>query len=99
MNRYVDAEWLIKESMPLSFSVQKWVNEVQIMTAPSIDIVRCKECKHRPIKEDVNGEDYGFNLIEPTEDDDRCPCLVDDGWYSLMPKDDFYCGYGEREDK
>lgn len=99
MNRYVDAEWLIKESMPLSFSVQKWVNEVQIMTAPSIDIVRCKECKHRPIKEDVNGEDYGFNLIEPTEDDDRCPCLVDDGWYSLMPKDDFYCGFGEREDK
>ena len=99
MSRYVDAEWLIKESMPLSFSVQKWVNEVQIMTAPSIDIVRCKECKHRPIKEDVNGEDYGFNLIEPTEDDDRCPCLVDDGWYSWMPKDDFYCGYGEREDK
>lgn len=46
MSRYVDAEWLIKESMPLNFSVQKWVNEVQIMTAPSIDIVRCKECKH-----------------------------------------------------
>ena len=45
MSRYIDAEWLIKESMPLSFSVQKWVNEVQIMTAPSIDIVRCKECK------------------------------------------------------
>lgn len=37
MSRYIDAEWLIKESMPLSFSVQKWVNEVQIMTAPSIE--------------------------------------------------------------
>lgn len=46
MSRYIEAEWLIKESMPLSFSVQKWVNEVQIMTAPSIDIVRCRECKH-----------------------------------------------------
>ncbi len=45
MSRYIDAEWLIKESMPLSFSVQKWVNEVQIMTAPSIDIVHCQECK------------------------------------------------------
>lgn len=44
VSRYIDAEWLIKESMPLSFSVQKWVNEVQIMTAPSIDIVRCGEC-------------------------------------------------------
>lgn len=97
MKRYIDAEWLIKESMPLSFSVQKWVNEVQIMTAPSIDIVRCKECKHRPIKEDADGENYGFNLIEPTEGDERCPCLISDGWYSWMPEDDFYCGYGERE--
>ena len=45
MSRYIDAEWLIKESMPLAFSIQKWVNEVQIMTAPSIDIVRCEECR------------------------------------------------------
>ena len=64
---------------------------------PSIDIVRCKECKHRPIKEDADGENYGFNLIEPNDGDESCPCLVSDGWYSWMPEDDFYCGYGERE--
>ena len=68
-----------------------------IKTMPTTDLVRCKECKYRPIKEDPNGEDYGFNLIEPTEGDERCPCLVSDGWYSWMPKDDFYCGFGERE--
>lgn len=62
------------------------------------ELIRCKECKHRPVKEDANGENYGFNLIEPTEDDDICPCLVDDGWYSWMPEDNFYCGYGERKD-
>ena len=62
-----------------------------------IEIIRCGECKHRPIKEDADGEDYGFNLIEPTESDERCPCLVADGWYSWMPKDNFYCGFGERE--
>lgn len=62
------------------------------------DLVRCKECKHRPIKEDADGEDYGFNLIEPTELDRRCPCLVNDGWYSWMPDDNFYCGYGERRE-
>ena len=45
MSRYIDTEWLIKESMPLSFSVQKWVNEVQIMTAPSIDVVFYNECE------------------------------------------------------
>ena len=27
------------------------------------DLVRCKECKHRPVKEDADGENYGFNLI------------------------------------
>lgn len=65
-----------------------------IMTAPSIDIVFCKECRHRPIKEDADGDDYGFNVIAPNSDE-RCPCLVEDGWYSWIPKDDFYCGYGE----
>lgn len=62
------------------------------------ELIRCKECKHRPIKEDANGENYGFNLIEPNDGDERCPCLVSDGWYSWMPKDDFYCGYGERSE-
>lgn len=61
------------------------------------ELIRCKECKHRPIKEDADRENYGFNLIEPNGGDERCPCLVSDGWYSWMPKDDFYCGFGERE--
>lgn len=65
--------------------------------APAIDIVQCKECKHRPVKDDPNGENYGFNLIEPKNGNKRCPCLIEDGWYSWMPKDDFYCGFGERE--
>ena len=79
----------IEDFMP---EAKAWLND-----APSIDIVRCKECKHRPIKEDPNGENYGFNLIEPNGGDERCPCLVSDGWYSWMPNDNFYCGFGERE--
>lgn len=63
---------------------------------PIIDIVTCGECKHRPIKDDPDGEDYGFNLVGPNEEDDVCPCLVEDGWYSWMPEDNFYCGRGER---
>lgn len=66
--------------------------------ALTINIVRCKECRHRPIKEDADGENYGSNLIGPTEDDEICPCLVDDGWYSWMPEDNFFCGYGERKE-
>lgn len=63
---------------------------------PLIDIVRCGECKHRPIKDDPDGADYGFNIVAPTDRDDLCPCLVEDGWYSWMPEDNFYCGRGER---
>ena len=65
---------------------------------PLIDIVQCKDCKHRPIKDDSDGADYGFNIVAPTDGDDLCPCLVEDGWYSWMPEDNFYCGRGERRE-
>lgn len=66
---------------------------------PLIEIVTCGECKHRPIKDDPDGEDYGFNIVEPTDGDDLCPYLVEDGWYSWMPNDNFYCGRGERSEE
>lgn len=62
------------------------------------ELIKCKECKHKPVKEDADGVDWGFNIVAP-EGSSICPCIVDDGWYSWMPKDDFFCGYGEREDK
>lgn len=80
-------------------TLKEFINQqptIEAELARHICIVRCKECKHRPVKRDINGEDYGFNLISPNGGDERCPCLVDDGWYSWMPEDDFYCGYGER---
>lgn len=97
MSKWIDAEWLMNffVDIPNNFTLTIGNLRATVNEAPSIDIVRCKECKHRPIKEDVDGEDYGFNVI-PNKDA-RCPCLVEDGWYSWMPKDNFFCGYGERE--
>ena len=104
MSRYIDADAVFELFKPFKdmFTDEEvrtayFQTLMLIHNTPSIDIVRCKECKHRPIKEDADGENYGFNLIEPTEGDERCPCLVSDGWYSWMPQDDFYCGFGERE--
>lgn len=56
-------------------------------------IVRCKGCKHRPIKP----EDYenGFDLEFP---DSVCPCQCDDGWYSWYPADNWLCADGERKE-
>ena len=101
MSRYTNADALKQQvespytEYPIMIQIRKALKDF-IDDVPSIDIVFCKECKHRPIKEDANEEDYGFNVIAPNEDE-RCPCLVEDGWYSWMPKDNFFCGYGERE--
>lgn len=102
MSRYIEYEPLMAELEREVELADDWKTAHEIANvvkyAPSIDICFCRECKHRPIKEDPDGEDYGFNIIKPNGPE-RCPCLVEDGWYSWMPKDNFFCGYGEREDE
>ena len=56
-------------------------------------VVRCKDCKHRPIKPDCY--ENGFDLEFP---DGKCPCLCADGWYSWFPSDDWFCADGELKD-
>lgn len=62
------------------------------------EIVRCKNCIHRPIK----GE--GIHDIDPPLDSRRyadytCPCLnEDDYWYSWYPSDDWFCANGEAKE-
>lgn len=59
----------------------------------AVNIVRCKDCKHRPTKP----EEYydGFDLAFP---DEVCPCYCDgDPFYSWYPKDDWFCPNGERK--
>ena len=65
-----------------------------IPAADVIEVVRCKDCKHRPIdtQEEGNGFDYDF------PEEYGCPGYCDDGYYSQRFKDDFYCACGERAD-
>ena len=54
-----------------------------------VEVVRCKDCKHRPTGTGVN-HDVEFP-------DAICPCqCYDDYWYSWMPSDDWYCADGEK---
>ena len=53
------------------------------------EIVRCKDCEHRP-----TGTGANRDLEFP---DDVCPCQCDDFWYSWMPKDEWFCANGERK--
>lgn len=64
-------------------------NDIMRFPPAQPEIIRCKDCKHRP-KLDEDGElDF-----PPTY---RCPCYCDDCYYSWMPKDDWFCGNGERK--
>ena len=71
-----------------------WLAEKAIKALPSAqpEIIRCKDCKHRPI------EKYG-EIMPPKENDWKCPCLCDDYFYSWRPKDNFFCASGERREE
>jgi len=65
------------------------------MSKELVEIVRCKNCIHRPIK----GEDT--HDIDPPKNssgyvDYTCPCLnEDDYWYSWYPSDEWFCANGK----
>ena len=94
---------LISRKAALDALEWKWAGKSAIdaiknlPSADAVPVVRCKDCKHRPMKKDPNGYNYGFNLYSPTGAE-ICPCIVGDNWYSWTPQDNFFCAYGERKD-
>lgn len=66
-------------------------------------LIRCKDCKHRPRRANkwvnvygpkVPASDYAQHVMV---EDETCPFLCDDPFYSEIPPDDFFCAYGERD--
>lgn len=57
-----------------------------------VELVTCKDCMHRPIKKD------GY-IMPPEDDDEKCPCLCEDPFYSWIPRDDFFCANWERKEE
>lgn len=61
---------------------------------PTVDaepVVRCRDCKHKP-----SGDGANHNVEFP---DGICPCQCEDYWYSWIPKDNFFCAWGERKEE
>lgn len=84
---------------------QEAAKRVPIVDA--VEVVRCKDCKHRPaFRYDDDGDRYVEgpryqetlkNGLTVTFQDETCPCV--NGWdffYSHIPKDDWFCANGER---
>lgn len=66
----------------------KYVKLIERSAQP--EIIRCKDCKHRPTGE--KRDDLEFP-------DDKCPCKCEDYWYSWKPSDNWFCGNGERKER
>ena len=66
-----------------------------IESADVVEVVRCKDCKHKP--NGYTDDDVLRYPNFPHEESNPCPCQVyEDKWYSWIPNDDFYCSFGER---
>ena len=71
------------------------VEDIRSLLKAQEAVVRCRDCKHFPVDEGDQTCIGGFGLVFP---DDKCPCKCEDGFYSWMPADDWYCADGERRD-
>lgn len=66
-------------------------------TVDAVEVVRCKDCVHKPYVVDVFHASYGD--IPVLESNGKCPCInADDYFYSHMPDDDWFCANGERRE-
>ena len=61
------------------------------------EIVRCKDCKHRPELKLYSDRQGNYTAVE-FPDGSKCPCQCEDFFYSWYPKDDWFCADGERKD-
>lgn len=59
-----------------------------------VEVVRCKDCKHRPIDTQEEGNGFDYEFLEEY----GCPGYCDDGYYAQRFDDNFYCAWGERAD-
>lgn len=96
MTEYIDKEAIRNELYredALTMRGVKLIN--QFPAADVVEVVRCKDCKHRPYPTEP-GKTYGLTIEAP---DGRCPCYnEDDGWYSWVPDNEFFCFYGEHKE-
>ena len=61
------------------------------------ELVRCKDCKHRPKKPNLETYEDGFDIEFP--DGSKCPCKCSsDEYYSWYPDDEWFCAEGERKE-
>lgn len=106
--RLIDADALKLDIMCVYGSNPQYINWLN--HAPTVDavpVIRCKDCKHRPVYDEQKREMPPRLNIEYDEDgepwiwddDMTCPYLCGDSYYNQMPDDEQFCDRGEREEE
>ena len=76
MSRYIDVEWLEDNAKEYSlgyYEDDEWATPLNVLdSAPSIDIVRCGECKHWCKGDEVYGICYRCPNTRQMQADDFC---------------------------
>jgi len=87
------AEWICKEMQ----MTRRDGTAVGVCLARAKELVRCKDCKHRPKEPNLETYENGFDIEFP--EDSKCPCQCSsDRYYSWYPEDNWFCAEGERRD-
>lgn len=73
--------------------------EMADMISRMTEVVRCKDCKHRPYKKEIDGCMYIFEPEDEDGIDYTCPYISGDVYYSGLPDDSSFCDKGERKEK
>ena len=87
---------MAKINVPIQINLpDDWIEQIidRLRNDPDADwveVVRCRDCKHKP-----SGDGVNHHITFP---DGRCPCQCDDYWYSWIPDDDWFCGNAERRE-
>ena len=71
--RPVDSDALLQRAIPLGWSSPKWVSDIMIDDAPTIDavpVVRCKDCKWKVVTK--LKENYCLRCEDIVKDDYFC---------------------------
>ena len=69
---------------------------IGVCLAREKELVRCKDCKHRPKEPNWKTYEDGFDIEFP--EGSKCPCQCSgDEYYSWYPEDDWFCADGERK--
>lgn len=80
----------IPEIRWFDFGLMKAQEILSELPSAQPDIIRCKDCKHRPFDSE---DTQGFGVEFP---DEKCPCQCEDGWYNWRPNNEWFCANAER---